>query len=163
MDSVTGTASTLPLEWVLTLDVAIGEGQNLGACAAGQRANYPIVGGHFVGHGLRGEVLPGGADFFVQRLDGVGEMDASYSLRTDQGELINIRNRGFLKVTEEGQRLEATGLWPLPETLYHCTCTPVFQAPTGRLHWLTESAFIGQVSYPDAQRVVIRVYRLLGR
>lgn len=148
------------LEWVMTLDVAIGEPQTLGEAIDGRRANYPILGGHFVGPGLQGDVLPGGADFYCLRPDGVGDLDATYSLRTDRGELINVHNRGFLVLSEEGRRREDEGTWPLPEHLYRCTCSPRFQVARGALGWLTEAAFIGRVTYPGEDRVVIRIYRL---
>lgn len=148
------------LEWVMTLDVVIGAPQDLGESVDGHRANYPITGGQFVGVGIQGEVLPGGADFYCLRPDGVGDLDATYSLRTDQGELINIRNRGFLVLGEEGRLLEAKGVWPLPEHLYRCSCSPSFQVARGALGWLAEAAFIGQVTYPSDTRVVIRIYRL---
>lgn len=148
------------LEWVMTLDVAIGEPRGLGEAIDGHRANYPIIGGHFVGLGVQGEVLPGGADFYCLRPDGVGDLDARYSLRTDRGELINLHNRGLLVLGEEGRRRESEGAWPLPEHLYRCSCSPRFQVARGELGWLTEAAFIGRVTYPDPHRVLIRIYRL---
>lgn len=148
------------LEWVMTLDVLIGEPQVLGDAVDGQRADYPIIGGHFFGPGLRGEVLPGGADFYCLRPDGVGDLDARYSLRSDGGERINVHNRGWLVLSEEGRRREGEGAWPLPEHLYRCTCSPRFQVAQGPLGWLAEAAFIGRVTYPGEDRVLIHVYRL---
>lgn len=148
------------LEWVLTIRALIDAPQNMGASLHGERANYPIIGGEFIGLEVRGEVLPGGADFFAQRPDGVGDLDASYSLRTDRGELINIRNRGLLTLSEHGRQLDAQGIWPLPASDYHCTCAPRFQVPNGRLAWLNRSTFIGTVHYPVADQVVIHCYRI---
>ncbi|MBN2992205.1 DUF3237 domain-containing protein [Pseudomonas cedrina subsp. fulgida] len=149
------------LEWVLTLRVDIGPGQLLGDSLAGHRSNYPIVGGDFSGQGeLKGQVLAGGDDFFVLRRDGVGQLDARYSLRSDRGELINVRNRGLLTLSEHGQQLERAGQWPLPEHEYRCSCSPAFEVPNGRLDWLIRSHFIGRVHYPTASRVVIDCYRL---
>ncbi len=71
----------------------------LGDSVDGLRCNYPIVGGDFEGVGIRGQVLAGGEDLFVLRPDGLGQLDARYSLRTDQGELINLRNRGSWNMT----------------------------------------------------------------
>ncbi|VVP25584.1 hypothetical protein PS903_03991 [Pseudomonas fluorescens] len=147
------------LQRVLTLCVDIGPGLMLGESVEGVRCNYPIVGGDFEGLDFKGQVLAGGEDIFLLRPDGVGQLDARYSLRTDQGELINIRNIGLLNMTEYGRQLERQGQWPIPETEYHCTCTPVFQVPKGRLDWLTRASFIGQVHYPNASQVVIRCYR----
>ncbi|MDP9524571.1 DUF3237 domain-containing protein, partial [Pseudomonas putida] len=84
------------LEWVMTLHVSIAAHEDLGQCSEGWRSNYPITGGTFEGPGVRGQVLPGGNDQFLLRGDGVGELDARYSLLTDKGERINIHNTGRL-------------------------------------------------------------------
>jgi hypothetical protein len=160
MTSTQNVYETPRLQPVMSLEVEIAPGDALGRCADGLRSNYRILGGHFEGPQLRGEVLPGGADFYLQRHDGIGDLDARYSLRTDQGELINIYNRGLLLLTERGKQLEAEGCMLLPISEYRCTCTPVFQA-AGRLAWLTQDTFIGRVTYPWETRVVIDCYRLV--
>lgn len=147
------------LQRVLTLRVEIGTEQRLGDSQGGLRSNYSIIGGEFSGLDLEGQVLPGGADFYLQRPDGTGELDARYSLRTTQGELINLHNLGLLTLTERGRQLERQSQWPLPEDQYHCTCTPRFQVPKGRLEWLVRTSFIGLVHYPSASEVLIRCYR----
>ncbi|OEC37253.1 Protein of unknown function [Pseudomonas cuatrocienegasensis] len=145
---------------VMTITAQIAEGEVVGKCADGYRVNYPIIGGHFSGPLLRGEVLPGGADWFLLRQDGVGDLDARYQLRTDDGVLINIHNIGLLTLTARGRELEALGVWPIPEAEYSCTCTPRFQVAEGPLGWLTQHAFFGQVHYPTTSEVLIHCYSL---
>jgi len=41
--------------------------QNLGAGPHGTRVIFPITGGSFEGDRLRGKVLPGGADWTIER------------------------------------------------------------------------------------------------
>lgn len=154
------TGRSLPaLEWVMTIEVTVAA-VDLGESADGRRSNYPILGGHFEGPAIRGQVLAGGADFYRQRADGVGELDARYSLQTDQGELINIHNTGLLLLSEQGRALEAQGHWPLDPMHYRCTCTPRFQVPLGRLAWLSQGTFIGRALYPASDQVAIHCYRL---
>lgn len=161
MTTKTPTEIAVPtLEWVLSLHVLIEPADDLGACTDGQRSNYRITGGHFEGLNVRGDVLAGGADFYLQRGDGVGELDARYSLRSDQGEWINIHNLGLITLSERGRTQVAQGLWPIAEEDYHCSCTPRFQVASGRLDWLTRSVMIGKVSYPAVDRVTIHCYRL---
>jgi len=148
------------LEWVMSLQVAIAPGDGLGACPDGQRSNYRILGGHFQGLDVGGEVVAGGADFYLQRHDGVGELDARYSLRSDRGEWINVHNTGLIVLGDRGRELEAQGIWPIPEQEYRCTCSPRFQVASGRLGWLTRSVMIGKVSYPAVDQVAIHCYRL---
>lgn len=147
------------LQRVLTLRVRIGSELIVGECSDGLRCNYPILGGDFEGLDLKGRVLGGGEDYFLLRPDGTGQLDARYSLATDQGEIINIHNVGMLTTTEHGRQLEQEGHWPVPETEYRCTCTPTFQVPNGRLAWLSRGSFIGRVYYPAADQVVICCYR----
>jgi hypothetical protein len=145
---------------VMSITALIAEPEVLGRCVDGYRVNYPIIGGHFSGPHLRGEVLPGGADCFLLRQDGVGDLDARYQLRTEEGVLINIHNIGWLTMTERGRELDAQGIWPIPESEYNCTCTPRFQVAEGPLGWLTQHAFIGLVHYPSASEVLIHCYSL---
>jgi hypothetical protein len=81
-------------ELVLKANVELGKGfLSVGESKRGIRLIVPITGGRFSGL-LSGEVLPGGADF--QLLGETPELDARYTLRTDDGELIIVRNRGPL-------------------------------------------------------------------
>ena len=55
--------------------------QSMGRGPAGERYIIPITGGTFEGpRGLRGTVLPGGADRQLWRPDGVRELDALYEM-----------------------------------------------------------------------------------
>ena len=44
---------------------------------------------------MRGTVLPGGADWQLIRHDGVAELDARYTLQTDDGAAIHVHNRAL--------------------------------------------------------------------
>ena len=154
------TVSGVALEWVMSLDVLIAEAEVVGPCADGFRVNYPIIGGTFECRGAKGRVLPGGADTYRLRPDGIGELDARYSLLCEDGSLINVHNLGLLRLTEAGKALEARDIWPIPESEYLCTCAPRFQVAEGALSWLTQQTFTGLVHYPTADRVKIRCFAL---
>lgn len=161
MTSTAQTGLGVPgLEWVMSIQVAIATEDRLGVCTDGQRSNYRILGGHFHGLEVRGEVVAGGADFYLQHSDGVGELDARYSLLSDRGEWINIHNTGLIVLSDTGRKLQAQGTWPIPEHQYRCSCSPRFQVASGRLAWLTRSVMIGKVSYPAADQVAIHCYRI---
>ena len=53
-------------------------------------------GGIFTGTRLRGDILPGGADWYLTRPDGVGELDVRVTLRTHDHATIYMRSEGFL-------------------------------------------------------------------
>lgn len=67
---------------------------------SGTRRYIPITGGAFTTRdGLRGVVLPGGADWQVVRPDGALEIEAHYALRTDAGDGIEVHSSGLRNIT----------------------------------------------------------------
>lgn len=132
------------LEFTMEARVTIAAALDLGA-----RRIIPITGGTFEGPGLRGSVIPGGADWQVIRPDGVTELEARYTLITEAGGLIYVMNRGI----RHG--------WPAEKSQqYYFRTAPVFETAVPELAWMTRSIFIG-----DAERladyVAIRFWRVL--
>lgn len=153
------TSHQLPTAWLFDIDVLIGPGQYVGTGPAGERTDYPIIGGSFAGPELKGEVVAGGADYFLLRPDGVGVLDARYQLRTDSGVVIGIHNRGLWVPNEAGRLKVAAGLEPAADELY-CRCMPEFTAPAGPYDWLNRLVCTGSVTYPKAGLVSIACFRL---
>lgn len=73
------------LELVMTLRVEIAAALDVGEVGTGMRRVIPITGGMFEGPAIRGTVISGGADWNLTRPDGVAEIWARYTLRTDDG------------------------------------------------------------------------------
>ena len=65
----------------------------------GTRSIFPIIGGTFMGSAGRGTVLAGGADYAVTPPGAALKIAAYYTLRTDDGVLISVRNCGSLNGT----------------------------------------------------------------
>jgi hypothetical protein len=82
-----GTAGTQIYKEV----VNIGSSLSVGTSKRGNRNIIPITGGTTSGR-IKGSVLPGGGDF--QILDGGFLLDARYTVKADDGELILVRNCG---------------------------------------------------------------------
>ncbi|WP_065057413.1 DUF3237 domain-containing protein [Paraburkholderia tropica] len=150
------TGTSLKTEWVMRIEVCCGEPQIIGPTHGGQRINFPILSGRVDGTNLSGVVLPGGSDFYIERADGVGVLDARYTLQTHTGVLVNVLNRGMLVVDSD----VAPGTWPLPPSRYRCRCTPEFDAPAGELAWMNQNVFAGAIGYPERGRVVVDIWRL---
>lgn len=72
---------------VFTENVALGNSISIGASKRGSRNIIPITGGTMSGR-VKGKILPGGADYQLSGLD------ARYTLETDDGVLIIVRNCG---------------------------------------------------------------------
>lgn len=76
---------------VLTETVTLGSSLSVGESKRGSRNIIPITGGSFTGR-INGSVLPGGADY--QLLGGTTTLDARYTLETEDGDYILVRNCG---------------------------------------------------------------------
>ena len=137
-------------ELALELYVAIAPAIAVGATSHGTRQFIPITGGRFSGaDGLRGEVMAGGADWQLRRPDGVTEVTAIYSIRTDDGAVIEVDNRGIIV---------PAGVAGGP----YVRTTPRFHAPQGPLDWLNKTTFVGTISpSPQGGAVIIRVFKVL--
>jgi hypothetical protein len=151
------------LEFVFELKAEVDAPIQVGVTAGRERRIVPIGGGTFEGpgvdgRGIRGKLLPGGADYQVIHADGFTEIEARYVLETDQGELIYVSNRGMRHAPPEViAKLNAGEA--VDQSQIYFRVTPVFETASPRLQWLTRAVFVctGE-RYPDG--VKIRYYRL---
>ena len=153
--SATGPApDAVQTEFVLEARVTISPAVTIGSSSYGLRRLVPITGGSFKGPRIHGEVVPGGADYQVVRPDGVTSIEAKYTLRTADGALIYIANRG-ISVHADAQGSSTP--------LNYVRTVPEFEAPIGPHDWLNKSIFVGTLdgSQFAAGYVVIRVYRVI--
>ncbi len=130
------------LELCLTIHVQIGPVQQIGAIPAGTARVIPITGGTFEGKGMRGKVIPGGADWQITRPDGVTELRAHYGLETHDGKIIQVRNHCLSRTTPR---------------LLRSTLT--FEAPAPH-DWMNKAVFVGTLNAPgdSGAPVVIRAF-----
>ena len=61
------------LTLAFTINVQVGAPTELGQVPRGRRRIIPILGGTFEGPGIRGKVVPGGADWQIVRADGLAD------------------------------------------------------------------------------------------
>ncbi|AQG77982.1 DUF3237 domain-containing protein [Spirosoma montaniterrae] len=143
------------------ITATLGPMQDLGPTTRGHRRIIPITGGTFNGTmpdgtPLRGNVLPGGADWQIVRPDGVAEVEARYTLQTDDGTLILITNRGYRHGPAEVLKRVADGEWVDPAEYYFRT-TPMFEVAPGPHDWLGRTVFVA-TGERRADEVIIRVF-----
>ena len=139
------------LELLYRSTVTLGQAITVGETSRGTRRIIPITGGTFEGPGIRGEILPMGWDWQLDRADGCTEIIADYFLRTDDGVVINVVNSGVLC---GGPAADGT---PRP-----VRTSPVFEAPLGKYEYLSQGGYIGTLGFDPAAQVpavVITVYR----
>ena len=101
----------------------------------GRRRIIGITGGRFSGARLCGRVLPGGADWQLIRADGVADLDARYTLETNDGALIYVRNHGYRHGPRDILERLAAGESVDP-ALYYMRTTPLFETGDARYAWL---------------------------
>ena len=107
----------------------------IGAVLTGERRIIPITGGHFEGAKLRGEIVPGGADWQIVAADGAAILEARYTLKTDDGALIYVRNLGFRHGPPEVLAAIARGEQVDPSK-YYFRATPMFETGDKKYAWL---------------------------
>ncbi|MEE1943197.1 DUF3237 domain-containing protein [Streptomyces sp. TRM 70361] len=98
----------LGLELLAELHVGTGEPVAAGRVPGGTRTVIPITGGT-VGGRIEGTVLPVGADWNLRRADGTGTVSATYPVRTADGTVLTITNRGTV-TTRDGVLLGLTAV-----------------------------------------------------
>ena len=128
---------TPSLELIAHASVKLSAPQLLGPVLLGERRVIPIVGGRVEGARLRGEILPGGADWQIVCADGTALLDARYTVRADDGALIYVRNTGVRHGPPEVLARIAKGEEVDP-ALYYFRTTPVFEAGDKRYAWLNK-------------------------
>lgn len=138
--------------------VQVAQPQDFGEVTHGRRRIVEILSGTFEGPGIKGRVLPGGADWQMVQPDGFSELDTRYALETDDGELIYVQNAGVRHAPPDVmQRLNA-GETVDPSVVYFRT-VPKFETSAPELQWLVRSVFVGVGErYPED--VVIRFWRV---
>ncbi len=150
---------TLATELVLEARVTVATPMELGQTPYGRRRVIPITGGSFEGPKLKGTVVPGGADWQVIRSDGVTELTALYELKTEDGTLIHVTNKGLRHGPEAVMQRLARGESVDPAAYYFRTI-PAFEAPVGPYDWLNRAVFVG-TGARYASEVHVRVFQVL--
>ena len=131
-----------PLKPLLRAEITLDAPLELGETPLGRRRVIPITGGRFLGERLSGTILPGGADWQVIRRDGVAHLDARYTLQTDDGALIYVRNEGYRHGPAEVIARVAAGEAVDP-ALYYMRTTPWFETGDARYAWLNRVVCVG--------------------
>ena len=147
------------LEFAFEITVTLDAPLELGVTNYAKRRIINITGGNFNGPNIKGTVLSGGADWQTVRTDGTGDLDTRYTLKTDDGVLIYIQNKGIrtgppevLKRLAKDEKVDPTE--------YYMRTVPTFEVAEGKYTWLTKAVFIG-VGMRNANSVVIKFYKVL--
>jgi hypothetical protein len=143
-------------EFVYECQATLSPAVEMGKTVEGQRRIIPITGGSVRGPKIRAELLEGGWDWNLSRNDGAGSVDAAYYMKTDDGVLIRIVNKG---VGGGGPPVAASA----SSELFFMFTHPEFEAPAGKYDWLNRSMFVGTLGArrDTHDAVLIRVFQIV--
>jgi hypothetical protein len=143
----------------LTLDVAFDAMLGIGTTVHGRRRIAPILGGRFTGERLNGVVLPGGADWVINRPDGAMAIDVRIALKTDDEALIYGTYQGLFRAEAEVMaRFNRGGL--LEETEYRLRTLARFETGSEAYAWLNDMMVVG-VGRQTAQGPIYTLHEIL--
>ena len=123
-------------EFVFEIRAEIGEAYQCGEAYFGTRNIIPITGGTFSGPAGRGTIIPGGADHqLVDKATGRTQLEAIYTIRTDDGVNIHVRNVGILNNGPDG---------------FYFRTAPKFEAPRdSKYGWPNDAIFVCVPGFGD--------------
>ena len=132
---------TPQLEFAMQLRVTLDNAYVVGETPHGRRQVIPITGGTFEGPLLKGTILSGGADYQLGSADGSRtELEAIYSIRTDDGVNIHVRNRGLICTGES----------------FYFKAAPQFEAPAdSKYAWLNNAIFVCQPEWNNSFKGIV--------
>lgn len=149
------------LEFVCELKVTTDKAMTVGMTSHGERRIIPITGGTFEGPKMKGTVLNGGADYqFANQENTRTEIEAIYTIKTDDNILIHIRNVGLVVKTKEASESLAKGE-PLDWDKMYFKAAPKFDAPNdSKYNWMNDTIFVCK-GVPNKDYVSILVWKIL--
>ena len=115
--------------------------KSIGQTPAGLRRIAPVTGGTFTGERLRGSVQ-GGADWVINRPDGVMVIDVRLTLATGDGALIYLTYQGRFLAEPDAMRRFGKGELLTPHE-YSLAMTAKFECGDERYAWLNNAMVVG--------------------
>jgi hypothetical protein len=147
------------LELLAHASVKIAAPLLLGQALTGERRIIPIAGGRVEGAKLRGEIIPGGADWQIVAGDGTVLLEARYTIRTGDGALVLVRNTGVAHSPPEVRAARARGEEVDPSK-YYFRATPIFETGDKRYDWLNRMIFVCSGA-PARSEVLLDFYSVM--
>ena len=143
---------TPQLEFALQLRVTLDAAYTVGETQHGRRTVSPITGGTFEGPLLKGTIINGGADYQMANAEGRTQIEAIYSIKTDDGVYIHVRNRGIICSGKDAEG----------RPTFYFKAAPQFEAPIdSRYAWLNNAIFVCQPTFnTDFKGIVLNVWKV---
>ena len=122
-------------EFLYSVTFRVGEMQDIGNTFRGHRNIIKSIGGTFEGPKLKGEMLPGGGDWFLIRPDGIAEGDVRDTYKTDDGHLFYVYYRAIINASPTAwEKIFKDEIVDPSE--YYLKATPCFETGSDKYSWL---------------------------
>lgn len=128
----------LPYEAHVQLDPPV----EVGATPHGVRRIAPVRGGTFRGPSMGGEILQSGADWLLVRPDGVVELGIRSAGRLDDGAVVYVTERGYVRAAPEVLERMARGE-PVDPDAYTVRVVASYETASPRYAWLNGTIGVG--------------------
>ncbi|MBQ8990447.1 MAG: DUF3237 family protein [Prevotella sp.] len=145
--------NTPELEFAFQLKVTLDEAYSCGETQHGRRTIIPITGGTFEGPNIKGTIINGGADYQIANTAiNRTELEAIYCIKTDDGVVIHVRNRGIIHSGKD-----ANG-----NPTFYFKAAPQFEAPAdSKYAWLNNSLFLCAPDFSQQFKgIVLNIWRV---
>lgn len=140
------------MEFAFQLYVTLEPEYTVGEVPHGKRVVIPITGGIFEGPKLKGTILPGGADYQYKKDSSSGsrtELEAIYSIKTDDGTIIHVRNTGIFYLSQDRKEV-------------YFFASPKFEAPEdGPYAWLNNAVFVCAPAQSDPNTIRLNMWKVV--
>jgi hypothetical protein len=132
----------LPAEFLFNLNLKLGDMKLLGNTPIGERRVASIAGGSVEGQRFSGEIIEG-SDCQLLRTDGVLEIDATYIVKANSGDLVRILNKGLRHGPAEVLARLAKNE-PVEPNEYFFGSTMRFETSAKDLEWLNSTIAVAK-------------------
>ena len=153
--------SKLRLEYLMTFHAPFAPTIDIGQVPIGHVQVFTVSGGTFEGPKLRGKVLPGPVDWFVQGSDGWGIWTCALPSKTEDGANIYLRYQGVQVMTAAaGTKLSKGEAIDYGEIYW--LATPVFETGDSHYAWLNNIITVGEARLgPNLAWIEYRIFQVL--
>ena len=138
---------TPKMEFVMQLKVTLGEAYTVGETAQVKRLVIPMTAGTFEGPMLKGTILNGGADYqMADTKANHTELEAIYSIKTDDGTYIHVRNKGIIYQGKDEQGKPS----------FYFKAAPKFEAPyDSNYAWLNHAIYVCSPDFSSSFKGIV--------
>ena len=128
---------------IFSIEAELDAIMSLGRTPMGERRIIGIRGGTVRGHKFNGHVLPGGADWQIIRADGAADIQARYTIESDQGARVLVDSVGLRHGPPEVIEKLARGDNVNP-ALYYFRTVMRFETGDKGLDWMNRSIAVAR-------------------